>query len=60
MPSFLQLAARVLPLTYVSEALRDTMVVGNTSAALLNLGAVSAFAVAFIVVGAKVTRWMEG
>lgn len=60
MPSFLQLVARVLPLTYVSEGLRDTMVVGNTSAALLNLGAVSAFAVAFIVIGAKVTRWMEG
>lgn len=60
MPGFLQALARVLPLTYFSEGLRDSMVVGNVYAALLNLGVTAAFAVAFIAIGAKVTRWREG
>jgi len=60
MPGFLQVLARVLPLTYFSEGLRDSMVVGNVSAALLNLGVTVAFAVAFIVIGGMVTRWREG
>ncbi|MBI3840789.1 MAG: ABC transporter permease [Thaumarchaeota archaeon] len=59
MPDFLQAVARVLPLTYFSEALRDSMVVGNLSAALFNLEVVAAFAVGFIVIGARVTRWKE-
>ncbi len=59
MPAFLQSFAKVLPLTYFSEGLRDSMVVGNVSAALLNLGATAAFAIAFIAIGARVTRWRE-
>jgi len=59
MPDFLQALARILPLTYFSEGLRDSMVVGNIPAALLNLGVTCGFAVSFIVIGAKVTRWKE-
>jgi len=59
MPSYLQAAARVLPLTYFSDGLRDAMLVSNTSALLVNLGVVAAFAVAFVAVGASVTRWKE-
>lgn len=60
MPGFLQAVARVLPLTYFSQGLRDAMVVGNVSAALLNLGVTAGFAAAFIAIGARVTRWREG
>jgi len=60
MPMFLQDVAKVLPLTYFSEGLRDSMVVGNISASLLNLAAVAVLAVAFIVIGAKATRWRQG
>ncbi len=59
MPTWLQSVARVLPLTYFSEGLRDSMIVGNTSAALLNIGVTGALALAFILIGARVTRWKE-
>jgi len=60
MPSYLQEVARVLPLTYFSQGLRDAMVVGNVNAALVNLGATVALAIAFIMIGARVTSWREG
>jgi ABC-2 type transport system permease protein len=60
MPGFLQALAKVLPLTYFSEGLRDSMVVGNAHSSLINLGVVVGFAVAFIAIGAAVTRWKEG
>jgi ABC-2 type transport system permease protein len=60
MPSALQSLAQVLPLTYFSEGLRDAMVVGNTSATLVNLGITSALALAFIAIGAWATRWKQG
>jgi ABC-2 type transport system permease protein len=59
MPSYLQAAARVLPLTYFADGLRDAMILNNHSAALMNLGVTAGFAVAFIVIGAWVTRWEE-
>jgi ABC-2 type transport system permease protein len=59
MPDFFQAAARVLPLTYFSEGLRDSMLGGDAHAALLNLGATVAFAAAFIAIGVKVTHWRE-
>jgi len=58
-PGYLQTIAKVLPLTYFSDALRDSMVVGNASASVVNLGATAAFGVAFILVGAKVTTWKQ-
>jgi ABC-2 type transport system permease protein len=60
MPGFFRALASVLPLTYFSEGLRDSMVAGSANAAPLHLGATVAFAVAFIAIGAKVTRWREG
>ena len=60
MPQFLQTAAKVLPLTYFSDGLRSSMILGNSSAALFNLGVVSAFAIAFVLIGARATRWKEG
>ncbi len=59
MPSFLQSFARVLPLTYFSDGLRDSMILGNYSAALTNMLVVGALAVAFVLLGARVTVWKE-
>ncbi len=59
MPSFLQSFARVLPLTYFSNGLRDSMILGDFSAALTNMLVVGALAVAFLLLGAKVTVWRE-
>lgn len=35
------------------------MIVGNVSAALFNIGITGALALAFILIGARVTRWKE-
>jgi len=59
MPSFLQSFARVLPLTYLSDGLRDSMILGDYSAALTNMLVVSALAIVFVLLGAKVTIWKE-
>jgi len=57
MPSFLQSLARVLPLTYLNEGLRATMVLGNEGTALTYLGVTLAFAAVFFVVGARGLSW---
>ncbi|MDV3278475.1 MAG: ABC transporter permease [Nitrososphaerales archaeon] len=59
MPSYLQAVAKVLPLTYFSNGLRDSMILNNPSAVLVNVGVSTAFAVAFIAIGAWATRWKE-
>jgi ABC-2 type transport system permease protein len=59
MPSFLQQIARVLPLTYFSDGLRDSMILAEQQAAVTNLLIVAAFAIAFILLGARATRWKE-
>jgi ABC-2 type transport system permease protein len=59
MPSYLQAVARVLPLTYFADGLRDAMVLNNVSGVLVNIGISAAFAVAFIAIGAWATRWKE-
>jgi hypothetical protein len=41
------------------EGLKDSMVVGSIPAALLNIGVTGVLALAFILVGARVTRWKE-
>jgi ABC-2 type transport system permease protein len=59
MPEYLQLIASGLPLTYLNEGLRDTMIYGNTSSALTNLAVVLVIAVIFFILAAKVMRWKE-
>ena len=59
MPEYLQAIAKVMPLYYLSDGLRDTLVYGNLNAALLNLGVVSGLAVVLYAVGAKVMSWKE-
>jgi ABC-2 type transport system permease protein len=59
MPDFLQVFARVLPLTYMSEGLRATMIYGNETAALLNLAVVAVLAVVFYAAASRLMSWRE-
>ena len=57
MPAFLQTAAHFLPLTYVNEGLRATMVFGNEGTALVNLFVTLGFALVFFVIAARGLSW---
>jgi ABC-2 type transport system permease protein len=57
MPPFLQTIARGLPLTYINEGLRATMVFGSDGTALAYLLITLGFAVVFFVVGARGLSW---
>ncbi len=59
MPSYLQQVAKVLPLTYFSEGLKASMITKFLDGIVFNMAIVAALAVAFIIIGAKVTRWKE-
>jgi ABC-2 type transport system permease protein len=59
MPAFLQTIAQVLPLYYVNEALRNSMIYENQSLALTNAVIVLVFAIIFFIVGIFLTKWRE-
>jgi ABC-2 type transport system permease protein len=59
MPEFLREIAKVLPLTYLSEGLRDSMVYGNASSALYNTAIVLVVGIVFIIIGSLITNWRE-
>lgn len=60
MPGFLQTIARGLPLYYVNEGLRASMIFGDHTAALRDSGMIGAFATVVFVLGINTTRWEEG
>jgi len=57
MPPALQTVAYLLPLTYVNEGLRATMVFGNTSTALTYLLITLALGVVFFIIPARALSW---
>ena len=59
MPEFLRQIAKVLPLTYLSDGLRDSMVYGNASSALYNTAIVLVVGIVFIIIGSLITSWRE-
>ena len=59
MPAFLQTIAQFLPLYYVNEGLRNTMIYGNFDKTIYNLAFVLIFAIAFFAIGAAITKWKE-
>ncbi|MFH1102128.1 MAG: ABC transporter permease [Methanobacteriota archaeon] len=59
MPAFLQMFARILPLYYVNEGLRNAMINSEFDKAAFNGGIVIIFAVIFFVIGILVTKWGE-
>lgn len=59
MPEYLQLVAKALPLTYLNEGLRDTMVYANNESALLNLAVLAVLGVVFFVLASRLMSWKE-
>jgi len=59
MPSYLQSIATAMPLTYINEGLRDTMIYGNNNSALINLGVVLIIAVIMFIAAAKLMSWKK-
>ena len=59
MPDFLQSIAMVLPLTYMSEGLRSTMIYGNEGAAVVDLAIVAILGVIFYIAASKLMSWKE-
>jgi len=59
MPEFLRTIATVLPLTYVNNGLRDTMIMGEPQRAIMNTIIVAILGVICLLVGAWITKWEE-
>lgn len=58
-PDALQIVAYALPLTYLSEGMRATMIYGNDAGAATFLAVVLVMAVVFFLVSSKLMRWKE-
>jgi len=58
-PEWIQTIAKVMPLTYVNNGLRDTMVYGNDASATFNLLVIVVLAVVFVAVGVYVSKWSD-
>jgi len=59
MTDFLREIAKVLPLTYLNNGLRNSMVYGNASNALYNTAIVLVVGIIFIIIGFLITSWRE-
>ena len=59
MTDFLREIAKVLPLTYLNNGLRNSMVYGNASNALYNTTIVLVVGIIFIIIGFLITSWRE-
>ena len=59
MPDAMQIIARALPLTYLNNGLRETMIFGNSQAALLNCGIVVIIGILSIAIAMKITKWTD-
>jgi ABC-2 type transport system permease protein len=60
MPDFMQTVARILPLYYVNEGLRASMVFDDNMAALRYSAIIGVFASVVFILGIMATRWEEG
>ena len=59
MPEYLRTVSNALPLTYFSQGLKSAMLYKDAGGIYFNMAIVAVLAVAFIIVGALVTRWKE-
>ena len=59
MPTYLQTIAKVLPLYYVNEGLRDSMIYGEQVSVLYYTGVVFILALVFFLIGVVITKWGE-
>lgn len=56
-PSYLRGVANVLPLTFINEGLRNTMILGNDSTALVDLAVTVVIGIVFFAIPAKALSW---
>ncbi len=59
MPDYVQTIAEVLPLTFLTNGLRDAMIWGDSASALYNATVVLLTGVVLFAIGAAVTDWRE-
>lgn len=59
MPDYLQVVAKLMPLHYFHDGLRQIMILENPGNALYAFMVLGVFALIFIVVALKITRWKE-
>ena len=59
MPGFLQSFAKVLPLYYVNEGMRESMIFGNMAAAASNAAVIGVFAAVVFALGMYLTTWKQ-
>lgn len=59
MPGFLQTLARTLPLYYVNEGLRASMILDDNRAALRDAAVIGIFAAVVFILGIMATKWEE-
>lgn len=59
MPEFLRNVANVLPLTYVNNGLRETMIMGEPQHAVINAITVAVIGGVCLLIGSWITKWEE-
>jgi ABC-2 type transport system permease protein len=59
MPDFLQSFAKILPLYYVNEGLRNAMIYLKIDTAIFHTSIVLVFAAVFFIAGLLLTKWKE-
>jgi ABC-2 type transport system permease protein len=59
MPDYLQTLAKLLPLTYLCNGLRDAMLYADDTAALYKMTIVLLIGIIFLIIGSLVTNWRE-
>ncbi|HMK46997.1 MAG TPA: ABC transporter permease, partial [Methanocella sp.] len=59
MPWFLQIVAKILPLTYLNDGLRASMITNNGSVMLTSIAIVAGLAIVFFGVGILTLKWKE-
>jgi len=59
MPQYMQIIAKVMPLTYLNDGLRDTMIYGNETSALMNLAVVAVLGLVFFALASRLMSWKE-
>lgn len=59
MPEYMQMISKAMPLTYLNDGLRDTMIFGNETSALVNLVIIVLMGMVFFVLASRLMSWKE-
>lgn len=59
LPSYMQTIAKIFPLYYISESLRNMMLESTFHKVWLNLGITIAMGIVFFIIGSLITKWRK-